>query len=260
MPHATTNEPALTWKEACPSTNDELLAHALAGAPSGTAVAADRQTAGRGRRGRVWQTLPGEHILASILWRPVGLAPADLSGVTLDVGLALARLLAGHGIAARVKWPNDVLVGGLKIAGVLAELHDDPRAGPMVVIGVGLDVNVARADLPPDLAAIATSVAAELGHEVDRMAWVADVVGAVRAATRAYELRAAPDVAAYAALCATLGQRVRVEDGRLGEAVGIARDGALLVLFDASPGASPAAPEPVVAGDVIPLGPAPAKR
>lgn len=260
MPRAIADEAPLVWKEACASTNDELVALALGGAPSGTAVAAGHQTAGRGRRGRVWQTLPGEHVLASVLWRPMGVAPEALSGVTLDVGLALARLLAGHGIAARVKWPNDVLVGGKKIAGVLAELHDDPRAGPMVVIGVGLDVNVARADLPPDLAAIATSVAAELSREVDRMAWVSAVVGAVRAAAAAYELRAGPDVSAHAALCATLGQRVRVEDGRLGEAVGIARDGALLVLFDAPPGAAPAAPEPVVAGDVIPLGPAPAKR
>ncbi|MFO0744964.1 MAG: biotin--[acetyl-CoA-carboxylase] ligase [Myxococcota bacterium] len=236
------------------STNDEVLALAVAGAPSGTAVAAERQTAGRGRRGRGWESLPGEHILVSVLWRPLSLPASAVAGVTLDVGLAVAERLDARGVACQLKWPNDLLVGGKKVGGILAELHDDASRGPFVIIGVGLDVNAAAADFPPELAPIATSIQAVLGHRVDRDAWLDDVVDAVRQACAGYEARGEPDVARYAARCATLGQEVRTEDGRVGRATGIARDGALLVVWPGAHGAPPAAPEPIVAGDVIIIG------
>jgi len=232
------------------STNDELLQLASRGAPSGTAVAAERQTAGRGRRGRAWLSPVGQHVYVSILWRPpASLATGEVAGVTLDVGLAVADVLTRLGVDAWVKWPNDVWVGERKIAGILSELHD---AG--VVLGIGVNVNVTADRMPDDIRDIATSMAIALGRESDRDAVLDDIVIAVRAACDQYAARGGPDTARYASRCITLGRRVRVE-GKDGEAVGIARDGSLLVLFDATLAASASAtPERVVAGDVE-LGP-----
>lgn len=227
------------------STNDELLRLALAGAANGTAVAAELQTAGRGRRGRAWLSPLGEHIFVSILWRPPeSIATPALAGITLDVGAAIADVLTRRGIEARVKWPNDIWVGDKKIAGVLSELHD---VG--VIIGVGLNVNASAAELPDDIRAIATTVAAALGGSIDRDALLVDIVDAVRGACAAYAQRGAPDSAGYSGRCITLGRRVSVE-GRQGTATGIAPDGALLVAFDGDG----AGPERVVAGDVELIG------
>jgi BirA family transcriptional regulator, biotin operon repressor / biotin---[acetyl-CoA-carboxylase] ligase len=129
--------------ERCGSTQDELRLLARAGAPAFTVVRADVQDAGRGRRGRSWHTRPGAAMLASVLLRPRRPA-SELSGLAIVGGVAAARVAQGLGVAAEIRWPNDVVVRGRKLAGVLAELMD----GPAVLLGVGMNADARLEDLP----------------------------------------------------------------------------------------------------------------
>jgi BirA family transcriptional regulator, biotin operon repressor / biotin---[acetyl-CoA-carboxylase] ligase len=129
--------------ERCGSTQDELRTLAAAGAPAFTVVRADVQDAGRGRRGRSWHTRPGAAMLASVLLRP-SRAPSELPALAIVGGLAAARVARGLGVDARLRWPNDVVVGERKLAGVLAELID----GPAVMLGVGMNADATSDDLP----------------------------------------------------------------------------------------------------------------
>ncbi|MCL2346244.1 MAG: biotin--[acetyl-CoA-carboxylase] ligase [Desulfobulbus sp.] len=128
----------------CDSTNSELLRRAEAGAPAGSVVVADRQTAGRGRRGRSWLSSPERSLTFSLLWR-FAVLPAGLGGLSLAVGAALARALEALGARGiGLKWPNDVLLATAdgdyaKLAGVLVELTSD-RRGCQAVIGIGLNL------------------------------------------------------------------------------------------------------------------------
>ena len=128
----------------CDSTSSELMRRADAGAPAGTVIVADRQTAGRGRRGRQWSSSPERSLTFSVLWR-FAASPARLGGLSLAVGVALARALETLGARGiGLKWPNDVLVvtkdgDYAKLAGVLVELVSD-RRGCQAVIGIGLNL------------------------------------------------------------------------------------------------------------------------
>lgn len=139
----------------CDSSNTRLLERAEAGAPSGSVIVCERQTAGRGRRGRTWFSAPGDSLAFSLLWRfpERSQAPAALS---LAVGLALARGLEHLGARGiQLKWPNDLQHAGRKLGGVLVELlPGDLRSA---VIGVGLNLRL-PASLPAEVAAIATGL------------------------------------------------------------------------------------------------------
>jgi len=228
------------------STNDELAALAAHGAADGTALAARRQSAGRGRRGRNWHTLPGEHLLVSMLYRPT-LDVAHLTGLTLDIGVAVAEVLEAHGLSPRLKWPNDVLLAHKKVGGILCEVVD----GPNVIVGLGL--NVAATSLPADIAASATTLHAE-GAKLDADALLPEVVAAIRAACRDYDRSGAPRVDAWRQRSASLGARVRElsgpHAGRLGHVVDVDADGALLVRWGGG-----AAPERFFAGELETLAP-----
>jgi BirA family biotin operon repressor/biotin-[acetyl-CoA-carboxylase] ligase len=139
--------------ESCDSTSSELARRAAAGAPAGSVVVADRQSAGRGRRGRTWLSAGASSLTFSLLWRHAGPA-GQLAGLSLAVGVAVARALEGLGAAGiRLKWPNDVLLvdadgaAAAKLAGVLVELASD-RRGSQAVIGIGLNLRPPPEDLP----------------------------------------------------------------------------------------------------------------
>jgi BirA family biotin operon repressor/biotin-[acetyl-CoA-carboxylase] ligase len=136
------------------STNDAALSAARAGAPAGSVFVAEHQSAGRGRTGKSWLSKAGTGLLFSVLLRPRTSAER-LSSLTLAAGLgvraALQAVTAGH---FTLKWPNDVLANGRKVAGVLCEGQLSGREVDAIVIGVG--INVARQELPPDLAGAAT--------------------------------------------------------------------------------------------------------
>jgi BirA family biotin operon repressor/biotin-[acetyl-CoA-carboxylase] ligase len=192
------------------STSDRARALALAGAPDGTLVTASAQSAGRGRQGRTWSAPPGRALLASIVLRDV---PALL---TLASAVAVADVV---GPAAAIKWPNDVLLGGRKVAGILAEGR--PQEG-WAVLGIGINVAVRPEDLPPELAARAGGLGLS----------PADVEPVLAALLAALEARlaqdSAPILAAYRERDALLGREVRWREGR-GVAAGVDGLGRLLV-------------------------------
>ncbi len=146
----------------CDSTNSELMRRADRGAPSGTVIVADRQLAGRGRRGRTWLSSPADSLTFSLLWRFTG-QPGQLAGLSLAVGVALARALEDLGARGiRLKWPNDVLLesagGFAKVAGMLVELVSD-RRGSQAIIGIGLNLQAPAGDLPQPAAGLAQALA-----------------------------------------------------------------------------------------------------
>ena len=147
--------------DTCDSTNAVLLARAEAGAPSGTVVIANEQTAGRGRRGRNWFASRGDSLIFSLLWRfAPGTAPAGLSlAVGLAVAQALEKVSAGTQSAGDValKWPNDILKDGRKLGGILVELV--PGAPHAAVIGIGINLHL-PADLPADVRAASAALCA----------------------------------------------------------------------------------------------------
>jgi len=124
------------------STNRALMAAALDGAPGGTLVCAEHQTAGRGRRGRSWHSVPGGSLTFSLLWRyDTGLQ--SLAGLSLAAGLAVARAVnrySAHPVG--LKWPNDVVVGPRKLAGILVEVQGDMDGAAFAVVGIGLNVRL----------------------------------------------------------------------------------------------------------------------
>lgn len=209
------------------STNDEAKRLARAGAEAGTLVWAREQTAGRGRRGRAWASPPG-NLYLSLVQRPDCTADraAQLGFVAaLAVGDALRPLCD-----TACKWPNDVLAGGRKIAGILLELETGARGVPAFVV-VGVGVNLVSA--PPDAELPATAVAIESGKAVEPAAMLEAFAGRFRSwATCWREKGFAPIRTAWLARAAALGQpiQVRLETATLhGRFVDIDHQGALLL-------------------------------
>ena len=151
----------IRWYDSIPSTMDEAAVLASDGAAHGVVVAAREQTAGRGRRGATWASPPGAGLYFSFIARPREQRAIPL--ITIAAGVAVRDGIAhSTGLESVLKWPNDVLVGRRKLAGILAEGHSLGSAAQAVVIGVG--VNVRRASYPPDVAERATSIEDELGR------------------------------------------------------------------------------------------------
>lgn len=222
------------WLGAVGSTNDEVRGLAEGGAPSGTVVVASEQRAGRGRLGRSWLSAPGVNVLMSFLHRSA-LEPARLSGLTLEAATATAEVVAARGLQPTVKWPNDVLVGRRKLAGILTELvldDDGRRGGAAAIVGVGLNVNARRDALPREIAEIATSVCDETGAPTDPARLVVDLSSRLAERFAGFEARGGPDIPAYLAYFGLAGQRVaveRLEPSREATVLGVEADGALRV-------------------------------
>jgi len=154
----------------CASTNDEAASWAREGAPEGAMVVADAQTKGRGRLGRVWHSPPRENLYLSIVLRPA-VDTAKVPPLTLAVGVALAETVASLGVDCELKWPNDVLVDGKKVAGILCEMSGASGKISHVIVGIGVNLNTEQ--FPEALTLIATSLRrAKHGELVDRDAFV----------------------------------------------------------------------------------------
>lgn len=151
------------------STNSRAVALAESGAPEGTVVCADAQTGGRGRFGRAWESPPGLNVYVSLLLRP-RVEPPQAPQLTLVTAVALAAAVeASTGLSARLKWPNDLYLGGRKAAGILAEMSADADRLRHVVIGVGLNVNADERDFPPAVRGKATSLKIQAGRAFPRV-------------------------------------------------------------------------------------------
>jgi BirA family biotin operon repressor/biotin-[acetyl-CoA-carboxylase] ligase len=251
------------------STNAELTRLAGLGAPDRSVLLAEHQDAGRGRLGRTWAAPPRTQVAVSVLLRPGAISPTLLGWLPLVTGLAVRDgLVAAGGVEATLKWPNDVLVDGRKIAGILAEMTTVPGGGdfdvrlPALVVGVGINVGLTREQLPVPHA---TSLALA-GGNTDRTAVAHAVLEALarrHAQWRACEHGSGSTIsdelmAEYSAACSTLGAEVRVElpgdEVRTGRAERVDRDGRLVVVTrDGDAGAGEFA---VAAGDVTHIRPA----
>ena len=183
----------LVYKDITGSTNDDAKELAAECAVHGTLVVADRQDKGRGSRGRSWETPAGANIAMSLIVRP-DIVIDRVSMLTLVMGLSVAEgvdaaiaetvagdgrtdALEGAGNRCRIKWPNDVVLGGRKICGILTELHMSPEGRIAdVVIGVGINVNMKEEDFADSIKGVAGSLLTGTGHVVDRSLVVARVM------------------------------------------------------------------------------------
>ncbi|MEK7709346.1 MAG: biotin--[acetyl-CoA-carboxylase] ligase [candidate division NC10 bacterium] len=210
------------------STQTEARRLAETGAPEGTVVRAERQTRGRGRRGHDWVDERGSALLISIVLRPA-VEVSRLPQLSLLAGVAAAEALEEtSGLPVAVAWPNDLLIRGLKVAGILAESSAAPGAGPVVILGIGINVNQTR--FPPDLGGRATSLALEAAHPFDRERLLAAMLQRLEAWYRRWVAEGfGPVREAWRRGSATLGRRVAVGDGIEGIAEDLAEDGALLL-------------------------------
>ena len=246
------------------STNADLLARAAAGAAEGLVLAAEEQRAGRGRMGRAWLAPPRAALTFSLLVRPRTVPPGRRGWLPLLAGVAVATAVhAVSSVDARLKWPNDVLVGPAKLGGILAE-----AAGDAIVVGIGVNVSTEQAELPPPGpgALPATSLLALTGNALTGKALTSNALdreslltGILAGFERRYQAWVQADGdpersglrAEYTGLCATIGRRVRAElpGGQLlsGLAADVDPDGRLVVRV------SPDSDVPVAAGDVVHL-------
>ena len=192
------------------STNDYLKEAARGGAPEGLAVLAERQTAGKGRLGRSFQSPAGLGLWMSVLLRPA-CPPERLPPVTALTAAACAEAIREVcGAEAGIKWPNDLVLDGRKLCGILTELESGGE-GLTLVIGIGLNVSQRREDFPPELRETAGSLAMLTGRDVPREV----LAGAIlRALDRMYRDLLADDLdawrGAYRAACVNLGREVRI--------------------------------------------------
>ena len=153
-------------KEQTDSTNNDIRALALEGAPEGTVVSADVQTAGKGRRGRNWESSSGSSLLFSLLLRP-DMKPDAAPQITLLMAMAVTKAVCGlTGLDAMIKWPNDVVVNGKKICGILTEMQLKGGAIDHIVVGTGINMN--QTSFPAELKQSATSLLLEKGVLPDR--------------------------------------------------------------------------------------------
>jgi BirA family biotin operon repressor/biotin-[acetyl-CoA-carboxylase] ligase len=244
------------------STNDLALEAARRGEREGLVVLAEEQIAGRGRLGRVWTAPPGCCILCSVLLRPR--FPAQHAfHLTMAASLAIYRAIAGtteesitdhrslttNNSVLTIKWPNDVMLNGRKVCGVLCESEWSGRDWLFSVVGLGINVNVDRRELG-DLQWIATSLSAELGHQVDRVELLARVLYELEGLY--FLLQSGQFGAVYSAWAEkleTVGRRVSVRgpEGIIeGKAIRVEGDGALILATDDGE-------RRVLAGDVLAL-------
>jgi BirA family biotin operon repressor/biotin-[acetyl-CoA-carboxylase] ligase len=209
------------------STMDELARRAADKAEEGLVVVADVQTAGRGRGGRVWLAPPGSSLLMSVLLRPT-VPPERLSTLSLVAGVAVAEAIEQLGITPKLKWPNDVWLSERKVAGILVTSRVGPE-GIVAILGIGINVNVESADLPPG----AISLSAAIGKTVPREELLSSVLSRLDAYYLAFTKTAGrPDLSGWTKRAALIGEQVQVTDGaeiHSGVLLGIDPDGALLL-------------------------------
>ena len=217
----------------CASTNTLLLERARAGAPSRSVLACELQSAGRGRRGSVWQSGLGGGLTFSVLWR-FDQGAAGLSGLSLAVGVAVARALSSLGIDdVQLKWPNDVLHAGRKLGGILIELQSEAGGPSAAVIGIGLNVRLQPA-LHDAIAQAVTDIASIAARAPQRNHLLAALLLELERMLQPFAAQGfAPLREEWMARHAHQGKAVTLSagDGRTvaGRAAGVAEDGALLL-------------------------------
>ncbi|MDH4228418.1 MAG: biotin--[acetyl-CoA-carboxylase] ligase [Nitrospirota bacterium] len=206
----------------------------------GTVLAALRQTGGRGRLGRRWETPTGT-VPFSLVLEPAGMPPAGVPLVTLATAVGLAEGIAAHcGVNLDIKWPNDLLWQGRKVAGILTEARTDPDRITRAVVGIGLNVNTRADDLPPEVRPLAASLAEAVGAPVAVAPLLARVLDRLEV-IYGYLMdgQGGEVLRRYRPLCTTLGREVTVHgaggDRVTGLAEAVGDDGALVLRVEGRP-------------------------
>ena len=236
--------------DATGSTNIDLaqLANQDPTLPDGFVLLADVQTAGKGRQGRVWTSPPLSGLTFSVLLKP-SIPPLRASTLPLVVGLAVAQAVSCFVPKCRVglKWPNDIQIDGRKLCGILCEMRAEGEHVRHIVAGIGLNVNLSVTDMPPEIAAVATTLSIAAGHTFDKGEVLDAILSSLDRAYRQWlDEGFASLLPAIAAFDVLRGRPVTIERGSTtlhGIACGIAPDGALLVRRDDG------TVEPVYSGD-----------
>lgn len=225
------------WFDTINSTNTHAKTMAAAGAPHGTVLIADSQTAGRGRLGRTFVSPKGTGIYMSVILRP-HCPPAQLMHLTCAAAVAACDAVeTALSFRPGIKWINDLIYGGKKLAGILTELSIDPKTALVdyAVIGIGINCNQSTDDFPPELRDIACSGAMACGAPVDCSRLVADLILSLEHMSQRLLADKAATMTRYRQDCVTLGAEVTVigsNTQRQGTALDITEDGALVVLFE----------------------------
>lgn len=232
--------------EALPSTNVQAFELAQEGALHGEVVITEAQTAGKGRRGRAWVSPAGKNLAMSLILRPE-IPPTRAPELTLVAAVALAETLKEAGADAQIKWPNDVQLDGLKVAGILTELSADTERVHFIVLGIGVNLNTDASDFPPEVRELATSVAIARKQPVPRALFTAALLTKLEQWLDTWQEEGfAPVRQTWKSLSSILGKEVLVRSDAK-ELRGVAEDidesGALLVRIDGRL-------ERVLAGDV----------
>ncbi|SIS96740.1 biotin--[acetyl-CoA-carboxylase] ligase [Alicyclobacillus vulcanalis] len=238
----------ILWAESRASTNDTALELAEKGLPHGAVVTAGEQTGGRGRRDRAWASPRGGMWFTVLVRNPCALRHAP--DLTLLAALAVCRSLRSQGVPAWIKWPNDILLNGKKVCGILAQIRAEGEMVDHAVIGIGLNANFPIDELPEDIRHRATTVLHETGSPLDRPRTLAQILTEMDRLYR--DLRDGRGFEAvyaeWTSLCATLGQAVEVAVGEervRGIARAIQPDGSLVL--ETAPGVT----RIVVSGEVL---------
>ncbi len=216
------------------STNTIAFQLAVKGAPEGTIVVADRQTKGKGRMHRVWQSPPGCNIYTSIVLRPK-IAPAIAPQITLLAGVAVADVLSAwfkEGVT--LKWPNDVLLRGRKISGILTEMKTSSAGVDFVIVGIGINVNMSYAQMDGLSHGLATSMMIESAGEIPRSEVIAGLCkGLAGLYTGFLDHGFEPVKKRWLRYCDMIGKPVQIafkDDIQNGQVTGLDDDGALIIM------------------------------
>jgi BirA family biotin operon repressor/biotin-[acetyl-CoA-carboxylase] ligase len=215
------------------STNSRAEAELSGGRETPFLVTADTQLAGRGRRGRTWHSPARQNLYLSIALRP-SLPPARLQTITLWLGLRMCRFLRdAHGLPVLVKWPNDLMLHGRKIAGMLTEARVDSEATRDLVFGMGLNVNSSESDFPPELTSVASSLSLNIGHALNLSRLAHSVILHLAEAIQDFLDGQFPDELArlWPEYDFLRGQRVQTEFAE-GTVIGVTSNGSLRVERD----------------------------
>jgi BirA family biotin operon repressor/biotin-[acetyl-CoA-carboxylase] ligase len=230
------------------STNRVAMELGFAGEPEGTVVMAEEQTAGRGRSGRSWHSEKGTGLYVSMVLRP-RLAPAQAPLLTMLAGIsAQGAIQALSGLEPELKWPNDLLLNGKKLGGILTEMHAEQSAIRFVVVGIGINTNQEK--FPAELATLATSLRKESGRITSRLELLVRLLAQFESDYSRFLSEGAPFVVERFQKVSGFaqGRRVRVETGAesyVGTTAGLSAEGLLLVTRENGQSTT------VIAGDVI---------
>ena len=213
-------------------TSTNITAKELAhDADDGTIVVAEVQKGGRGRLGREWLS-PRGGIWMSVILKPT-ISLAHASRLTLVVGVAISKAMRKLGVDARIKWPNDILIDGKKVCGILTEVNAEMEQIDYIVIGIGINANVDMNDFSDDVKDVATTLLSELGEPIDRISFIQDVLFELEQEYIRFSTQPFSHILdEWISLSDTIGRQVTVTTPSKiieGKAVGMTEDGALMI-------------------------------